>query len=320
VKISVDSLDTVGNSLSRPECVLCNRAGEVFASHLGNGIARLASDGTQSLIGHHAEVDGTPFVPNGFALLPDGGFLVANMGPAGGVWRLTPNGAIAPFLVELEGRALGATNFVMLDNDQRIWITVTTRRWPISDAFNPAVADGYIVVVENDGARIARDGLTFTNEMRLDAAGRFAFVVETMARRISRLPVSDKGELGTPETFAEFGHGTLPDGLAFDAEGHLWVTSIVSNRLIRVDPTGSWEIVLEDCDPARVDEIEQLLSAGQLEREHMQTSSGRRLKNLSSIAFGGDDLKTVYLGTLGGDQIACFRSPIAGLPLAHWAF
>ncbi|MEQ8699080.1 MAG: SMP-30/gluconolactonase/LRE family protein [Bauldia litoralis] len=320
MKFSVDTHDTVGDALSRPECVLCNRAGDIFASHLGHGIARIASDGTQSLIGHHAEVDGTAFVPNGFALLPDGGFLVANMGPAGGVWRLTANGGIAPFLVELEGKPLGATNFVMLDKDQRVWITVTTRHWPISDAFNPAVADGYIVVVDNDGARIARDGLTFTNEMRFDAAGLFAFVVETMARRISRLPVLDNGELGMPEIFAEFGHGTLPDGLAFDAEGHLWVTSLVSNRLIRADPTGSWEIVLEDCDPAQVDEVERLLAAGRLERDHMQVSSGTLLKNLSSLAFGGADLKTVYLGSLGGDRIVSFRSPVAGLPLAHWAF
>ena len=50
----------------------------------------------------------------------------------------------------------------------------------------------------------------------------------------------------------------------------------------------------------------------------MQTSSGKHLKNLSSIAFGGDDLKTVYLGTLGGDRVrllslAGSRSPACSL-------
>lgn len=320
MQIAIDALETMGSGLSRPECVLCSRGGDVFASHLGKGIVKISRDGSQHLIGDCAQVDGTPFVPNGFALMPDGGFLVANMGQAGGVWRLTSDGAVTPFLVEWEGQPLGATNFVLLDDHHRIWITVTTRRWPISDAFDPGIADGYVVVVDRGRPRIALDGLTFANEMRLDPAGRFAFVVETMARRISRFPVSDSGDLGKRQTFAEFGHGTLPDGLAFDEEGHLWVTSIVSNRLIRVDPTGSWEIVLEDCDSAQVEAFEELLRSGRLERDHMQTSSGKLLKNLSSIAFGGHDLKTVFLGTLGSDRIARFRSSIAGHPLAHWGF
>ena len=36
--------------------------------------------------------------------------------------------------------------------------------------------------------------------------------------------------------------------------------------------------------------------------------------------FGGADLRTVYLGSLGGDRLASFRSEIAGHQLAHWLF
>jgi hypothetical protein len=39
---------------------------------------------------------------------------------------------------------------------------------------------------------------------------------------------------------------------------------------------------------------------------------------MASITFGGEDLRTVYLGTLLGSRIPYFRSPVAGLPLAHW--
>ena len=42
------------------------------------------------------------------------------------------------------------------------------------------------------------------------------------------------------ETVTQFGAGDFPDGLAFDEEGHAWVVSIVSNRLIRVAPDGSY--------------------------------------------------------------------------------
>ncbi len=45
-----------------------------------------------------------------------------------------------------------------------------------------------------------------------------------------------------------------------------------------------------------------------------------KLKNISSIAFGGPDLRTVFLGCLGGDALATFRSPVAGLAPAHWEY
>ena len=33
---------------------------------------------------------------------------------------------------------------------------------------------------------------------------------------------------------------------------------------------------------------------------------------------GGNDLRTVYLGSLRGTTIPSFRSPVAGLPMVHW--
>jgi len=56
-----------------------------------------------------------------------------------------------------------------------------------------------------------------------------------------------------------------------------------------------------------------------LERKHLDNIVSKRLKNISSIAFGGDDLKTIYLGCLLGEQIASFKTDIAGLPPSHWS-
>jgi len=39
---------------------------------------------------------------------------------------------------------------------------------------------------------------------------------------------------------------------------------------------------------------------------------------VTSLAFGGPDLRTAYLGSLKGTQLASFRSPVAGLPPIHW--
>ena len=57
--------------------------------------------------------------------------------------------------------------------------------------------------------------------------------------------------------------------------------------------------------------------AGTLRSEDMQRARAHRAVD-GQLTFGGQDLRTVYLGSLFGTRIPCFRSPVAGLPLAHW--
>lgn len=46
----------------------------------------------------------------------------------------------------------------------------------------------------------------------------------------------------------------------------------------------------------------------------------RKLRNISSMAFAGADLRDAYLGCLLGQSIARIRLPLAGHPPAHWDF
>ena len=116
----------------------------------------------------------------------------------------------------------------------------------------------------------------------------------------------------------EYGEGTFPDGLAFDEEGHLWVASIVSNRVLRVAPDGEVVTWIEDADAAHVAWVEQAYVAGELGRPHLDRIASKRLRNVSSIAFGGPDRRTAYLGCLLGDTLVSFRAPAPGLAPAHW--
>jgi len=61
---------------------------------------------------------------------------VTNMGEGGGLWRLDRDGALTPLVREVDGKKLTATNFVLRDGE-RLWFTITTRHWPISEAFSP---------------------------------------------------------------------------------------------------------------------------------------------------------------------------------------
>ncbi len=320
IAVAPSELEFVGRDLARPECVLTTAKGDLFVSDRRGGIMRIGADGTQALVRGRG-VEG--FLPNGFSLLPDRSFAIANLGPDGGAWRMLADGALVPEVLEAEGQRLPATNFVNADHfsgRRRLWISVSTRRVPREQAFRREIADGYIVLKDDRGTRIVADGLGFTNENKLDPAGRFLYVNETMARRLSRFPIKDDASLGPRETVAEFGAGTFPDGFEFDAEGGIWIASVVSNRLLRVAPDGSHQVILEDSDPEAVAAVERKFETSALERADIDAGRERTLGNLASVAFGGPDLRTVYLGSLFAPRIATFRSPLAGAEPPQWRY
>lgn len=317
---SPDTPRWTGSGLARPECVLATASGDVFTADWRGGVTHIHPDGRQS--SYLGTVDGTTLLqPNGIALMRDGSFLIAHLGPAqGGVFRLQRDGATRPFLLSVDGQDLPPTNFVTEDAAGRIWITVSTRRFPRALGYRSDVDDGFIVLVDERGARIVADGLGYTNECVLDTGGRYLYVNETFTRKLSRFAVAQDGSLGTREVVAEFGAGTFPDGLAEDAEGSFWVTSIVSNRLIRVDRGGRQTVFLEDGAPDHLAAVEEAYAASRMGREHLDGVRSKVLRNISSLAFGGPDLRTGYLGCLLGDSLATVRMPVAGRAPTHWNY
>jgi len=321
VVTDLDALGAVGSGLVRPECVLANRHGDLFTADWRGGVAHTRPDGTQSLY-TAPMVDGLTLRPNGIALLADGSFLVTQLGESdGGVYRLTRNGAIRPWLMQVDGIDLPPTNFVVQDGAARTWITVSTRQTPRARAYRSDVADGFIVCVNAQGsAAIVADGLGYTNEVALDVSGKWLYVNETFGRRVSRFRVSAIGALGPRETFASLGEGSYPDGLAFDESGHLWVVSIVSNRLIRIAPDGGQRIWLQDVEPDHLAWTEAAYQASEMGRPHLDGVRSQRLRNISSIAFAGPERRTGVLGCLLGDQLLTLTMPAPGLAPHHWSF
>jgi sugar lactone lactonase YvrE len=319
-KIEISSLRHIGSGLQRPECVLANEEGDLFTCDGRGVIARSRSSGGAHVFGSPDAVrDGLK--SNGFALLPDRSFLFANLGERGGVWSLAPNGQIRPFLQEVDGEQIPSTNFVHCDDRGRIWVCVSTRHATSHHAehrLSMTQDDGYIALVDEKGPRIVADGLVWTNECRVSPSGSHLYVNETMARRLTRYVIGRDGSLSARETITQFEGGTWPDGLAFDSENGVWITSPISNRIIRVCADGEQQLILEDCDYEHVESAERAFLAGELTRAAIYNSPSNVLKHLSSLAFGGPDLRTVFLGSLGGTSIPYFRSQVAGHPMSHW--
>src|SRR5258708_38611236 len=80
-----------GNDLQRPECILAERNGTLWAADARGGVVKILPDETQEIINASASdlFDGAPSeaarylegtLPNGMAFAKNGDFLIANFG------------------------------------------------------------------------------------------------------------------------------------------------------------------------------------------------------------------------------------------------
>ncbi len=315
--ISLDSIEFFGHDLRRPECVLCTADGSVYTSNWDGGITHILPSGEQN--NYIARGIDTELKTNGFAIQKDGSFLIANLGDEiGGIWHLERSGACSPYLLEVDGEEIPPSNFVHIDRRDRIWVSISTRLKPRARGYRKDVADGFIAVIDKNGARIVADGLGYTNEVSVSPDGNWLYANETFARKLSRFPLSCDGKLGEKEVFTEFGFGTFPDGLCFDSANNAWITSIISNRIIKIAPDGSQTLVIEDADHDNLLLVEKAFDINRLDRPHLDQIKSSKLKSISSLAFGGRNCDVAYVGCLLDNRIMRFNPHAVGARPYHW--
>lgn len=329
-KLDLSAIRYVGEDLQRPECILAERDGTLWSADARGGVMRIASDGTQSLVTQspdaHFDVESdaassllTGTLPNGLAFDANGDFLISNFG-TDRLERMTRTGETSVLLDAIGSRPLGKVNFVLRDRKGRIWITVSTRINPWSDAIQRSLHDGYIILIDDAGPRVVADGFHFTNEIRLDAKEEWLYVAETTAKRVTRFRVEEGGSLTDREIYGPPSLGSgLIDGICFDSYGNLWATMIFADRLVAITPDGELLELLDDGNPVGTAAFEAAFASGApVPFDTLMAASGTICPWLASITFGGPGLKTAYLGGLRSSRIPAFESPVAGLPMVHW--
>lgn len=330
-KLNTADIGFVGHDLQRPECILAEPDGSLWAADARGGVMHIDPDGAQTLITQtsddHFDLSGDAknsliagTLPNGLAFTRSGDILISNFGTDRLELMDRRTGKTRVLHDSIDGMPLGKVNFVLRDSRDRVWMTVSTRVNPWIDAITPSLADGYVVLIDEQGPRIVADGFRFTNEIRLDAREEWLYVAETCGKCVTRLRVADDGSLSHRETFGpqSLGAGVL-DGISFDSYGNLWATMIFADRLVAITPEGDLLELAEFGNPEATVAFEAAFSSGvPVSFETMAACGGAIAPWLASVTFGGKDLQTVYLGSLRGDRIPCFRSPVAGLPMVHW--
>jgi gluconolactonase len=307
-KLTAADFGTFGVGLDRPECVWSDHDG-VWVSDARGGLAHIGKDGRPELLGSGI------VEANGFSRRPDGSFVVAGIGD-GGLHLIAPDGTTRILLDKLDGKPLGAVNYACADGPDRIWLSVMTRALPWHAAMTSKKIDGYIVRIDGNGARaeIVADDLDLTNEVKISADGRYLYSVETFANRIVRFPIRLNGTLGPKESVGpnSLGRDVAPDGITFDAYGNIWITVINQNGLYVIDSRGDVHIVYRDPNKRAVDVLADAVERrnGSVEQMAECLNVNGPLKLPTSVAFGGADGRTAYIGSVGGlSHLVTFRMP-----------
>ena len=88
--------------------------------------------------------------------------------------------------------------------------------------------------------------------------------------------------------------------------------------MLRITPDREITLMIADGDPHFTAEIDRQWQSGEMAEAPTEGVLPRTLGNVSSVAFGGPDLRTLYLGALLVDRIHVTEAPVAGLPMPHW--
>jgi len=131
----------------------------------------------------------------------------------------------------------------------------------------------------------------FPNGMALSADERFLFIAQSHTDDVLQVEIHPDGTAGHAEIYAR-GLERVPDGLAFDIAGNLYVSCYASDNIYRVSP----------------DRKVTLLSYDRV---------GTTLARPTNIAFGGPNNEYLYVANLGRWHINRVRIGIPGQVLAN---
>jgi gluconolactonase len=203
---------------------------------------------------------------------------------AGRLVRVAPDGTAETLLDSVEGRKLASPNFPVFASDGTLWVTESGSGWTSDDGYLFRVPPGGDAEIVDETCRRFPNGLALApDESRL-------YVVESRWPGVASYALRD-GVLGEREETLPLPQ-TVPDGLAFDSEGTLYIGCYRPDRVYRLSPSGTLEVYLDDF-------------------------TGEFMATPTNLAFGGPDLRTLYVAGLGGWSVNAVETEVAGHALAR---
>jgi gluconolactonase len=262
--------------LDHPEGVAIHRDGSIWCGGERGQIYRLSPDG-QKL----EQVGSTGGFCLGMAFDANDNLFICDLKHAAVMQFDARSGRVERWADGADGHAFCIPNFPAFDDEGQLYVSD-------SYAFSEPGPGVFRLQPDGSGELWYGDDVTFANGLALSADGRHLYVAETFASRVFRIPVLPDGSAGAREEVAELGPA-LPDGLAFDADGNLYVGCYEPSQILRIDRTGRVATLFHDV-------------------------TAHTLAHPTNLAFRGT---TMFTANLGRWHITAIEVGIAGLPLRH---
>jgi gluconolactonase len=273
------TLTNLGPLLDHPEAVAWGPDGRVYAGGEAGQLYRMGlTDGSCEQVAQVA-----------------GGFILGMAHDADGnvyacderlhcVHKITPAGAVSVYAGGNEQQKIRLANYPVFDDRGNLFV---------SDSGDFGAKNGFIWRVAPGGkAEIwDRSANGFTNGMCLSADGRALYVAESSPPLISKLEIREDGSAGQRTVLVELPR-QVPDGVALDREGNLYIAMYNPNIIYRLSAKGELETLYDDW--------QQL-----------------NLLSPTNVAFGGPDMKTLIIASLCGWAVHTARVEVPGLPVRY---
>jgi gluconolactonase len=266
---------SLADGLDHPEGVATGPDGELYAGGEGGQVYRVDEDGSYRQI---ASIDG-------FALglaLDAGRNIYICESTSHCVKRVSPDGSVSVYSSGTPDRPLVTPNYPAFDADGNLYV---------SDSGTWYGDDGCIFVVRPDGnTELFTDRVTnFPNGIALSPDGAWLYVVVSLLPGIVRIKIEADGSAGTIEPVVDLPKN-VPDGIAFDLDGTLWIACYSPSVIYRLATDGTLDVFGYDWQ-------------------------NTQLAAPTNITFCGPERRTMVIGSLARWHLTKIEMEVPGAPL-----
>ncbi|HMQ08418.1 MAG TPA: SMP-30/gluconolactonase/LRE family protein [Saprospiraceae bacterium] len=275
--ITIDDCTIFAEGLDHPEGIAFHKDGSLWAGGEAGQIYRIEESG------QYEEVANTGGFILGLAFSKRSEWLaICDLGKKC-IWRMDPiTLKLDVFASGAEDHRFNIPNYAVFDENDHLYVSE-------SGAFREV--NGKIIKFSPDGNGVIwyKEPLNFANGMALSNDGTFLYVVVSFLPGVVRIPILNNSKAGKAEVYCTLPE-SVPDGLAFDAAGNLYVSCYSPNTIYKVTENKEVTVLISDWE-------------------------AHTLANPTNIAFGGTHFDQIYTANLGRWHITRINAGIAGNPL-----
>jgi gluconolactonase len=209
-----------------PEGPNFDSEGNLFVCNRWDGfIAKVTPDGHSSLF------VATGGKPNGARFHRNGQLFIADIGRRE-ILAADPDGSFQVVVASYRGEPLLGPNDLVFDRNGTLYFT--------DPGLGNTHTPGRVFRWTPDGRlSLLVDGLLYPNGIALSPGEDALVVAPTGSNNVLRFALLEDSSLSRPDVLVQFEGGQGPDGIAFDANGNLYVTHRGTGRVVVVDPGGN---------------------------------------------------------------------------------